>query len=116
MGDRVSIRFINAHDTHSPVIFSHWGGMDFVECAVQYSLDLIAERTGQLAPLDRLEPRTVTCDFLYNIDRYYGLMAKEHRIDSDIYIGVDENDGDNGDNGHFDIDLRNPHLSLQSRY
>lgn len=118
MGDRVSIRFINNNtesgffskepDTDAPVIFSHWGGMSFVEAAVRYAQDLIAERSGSLAPLDRLEPRTVTCDFLYNLDRYYPINlggANHHRISHDVYIGRNENDGDNGDNGHFNIDL-----------
>jgi len=107
MGDRVSIRFTNKDDIDAPVIFCHWGGMDFVEAAIKYSQELIAERKGGVYPLDRLEPRTVTVDFIYNIEKYYPIMSKSHRIDGDLYIGVDENDGDNGDNGHFNIDLNN---------
>jgi hypothetical protein len=106
MGDRVSIRFTNGEDNDSPVIFSHWGGMDFVESAVRYAQELIAERKGHFEPLDRLEPRTVTCDFLYNLDKYYVVsMEPEHRISHDLYIGLNESDGDNGDNGHFNINL-----------
>jgi hypothetical protein len=108
MGDRVSIRFTNKEDKDAPVIFCHWGGLGFVEAAVRYSQDLIEERKGGIEPLDRLEPRTVTCDFLYNVERYYpiNLGGKDfHRISHDIYMGINENDGDNGDNGHFDIDL-----------
>lgn len=107
MGNRVSIRFTNNGEIDAPVIFSHWGGMDFVEAAVRYSQGLIAERKGHMMPLDRLEPRTVTIDFIYNIDKYYPVMSKDHRIDGDLYIGLDERDGDNGDNGHFNIDLNN---------
>ena len=108
MGDRVSIRFINKDDIDAPVIFCHWGGISFVEAAVKYSQELIAEGTGsKMEPLDRLEPRTVTCDFLYNIDKYYMVDDRggRHRISHDIYLGINENDGDNGDNGHFDLDL-----------
>lgn len=113
MGNRVSIRFVNSKDKdyNAPVIFSHWGGTDFVESALQYCNDLLKERTGSVDPLDRFEPRTVTCDFLYNLEAYYPINlggAVSHRISHDIYIGIDENDGDNGDNGHFNLDLGNP--------
>jgi hypothetical protein len=113
MGDRVSIRFINGSDRYAPVIFCHWGGTDFVEAAINYAKDLIDEiAMGGLSrgyePLDRLEPRTVTCDFLYNIDKYWSVINTTHRITHDIYLGINEDDGDNGDNGHFNIDLNNP--------
>jgi hypothetical protein len=124
MGDRVSIRFTNKDDIDAPVIFCHWGGIEFVKRAIEYSKDLIEERKGGFDPLDRLEPRTVTCDFLYNIERYYPInFGKEsHRISHDIYLGKDENDGDNGDNGHFNLDLNDPasldilHVEIQSAY
>ena len=110
MGDRVSIRFTNGSDNDSPVIFSHWGGTSFVESAINYAQDVIDEVTENKGyrPFDRLEPRTVTCDFIYNFDKYYHNGNKNHRIDGDLYLGIDENDGDNGDNGHFNIDLNNP--------
>jgi hypothetical protein len=127
MGDRVSIRFTNSKgstwsgqpDIDAPVIFCHWGGISFVEAAAKYALELVEENKelnkGGLNPLDRLEPRTVTCDFLYNIDTYYHVSYdNRHRIEGDIYMGIDENDGDNGDNGHFDIDL-NDIASLEAR-
>ena len=103
MGNRVSIRFINRDNNKAPVIFSHWGGMEFVKAAQTYAYDLKIEREGSLLPLDRLEPQTVTCDFLFNLDEYWPVGGS--RISSDIYIGIDEDDGDNGDNGHFNIDL-----------
>jgi hypothetical protein len=115
-------------DTDAPVIFCHWGGTDFVEAAINYAKDLTDEhkelKRGGLNPLDRLEPRTVTCDFLYNIDRYYNISSNgyTHHIAGDIYLGIDESDGDNGDNGHFNIDLGNPDsfaemwLNLRNRY
>jgi len=114
MGDRVSIRFTNSkeNDFDAPVIFSHWGGRDFVEAGINYAKDLtdeIAAGGGKgYEPLDRLEPRTATCDFLYNVDKYWAVINDNHRITHDIYLGINESDGDNGDNGHFNIDLGNP--------
>lgn len=121
MGDRVSIKFINSKESpiignRAPVIFSHWGGLYFVERAIKYCEDLVDERKGTLEPLDRLEPRTVTCDFIYNLDKYYPYIVNPaHRISHDIYIGIDEFDGDNGDNGHFNIDLGDSELVRRLR-
>lgn len=100
MGDRVSVRFINA-EYKSPVLFNHWGGKEFVKVAVEYVKELhqeILERNGGVAyPLDRLEPQTVMVDFI----RY--LTTGYDRVRSNLYLGVDPSDGDNSDNGHWDI-------------
>lgn len=114
MGDRVSIRFTKGYNTDAPVIFSHWGGVGFVNAAISYAKDLVDENLAirTLTPLDRLEPRTVTCDFIFNIGKYYYLDSSHtHRIDGDIYLGKDEYDGDNSENGHFNIELDNDSLA-----
>lgn len=127
MGDRVSISFSNLHEgwterTVSPALFHHWGGMDFVNQAYAYVRELKKEINGSFQPLDRLEPGTVLVDFL----RYYTAEVvayqkgsnsgkrKAHqkpyyknpnRIYSSLYLGRDENEGDNSDNGHHEIRL-----------
>ena len=99
MGDRVSISFSNGGD-ESVALFSHCGGMSFVEMANEYVRVLKAEkRDRHFAPLDRLEPETVMVDFIRFI------TEGEKRIDSNYYLGADSEEGDNSDNGHFVIDL-----------
>lgn len=109
MGDRVSIQF--EHDGEkSVVLFSHWGGMEFVETAQMYVKELREERKGtSVNPLDRLEPRTVMVDYIRHLMRG---RSVDERIESDLYLGVDENDGDNSDNGHHIIHL-DPQVKLK---
>lgn len=100
MGDRVSIQF-EKNGEKSVVLFSHWGGMEFVEHAKNYVNELIKEvGTNETMPLERLEPETVMIDFIREITK------EEKRIMSDLYLGATENDGDNGDNGHHIILLK----------
>ena len=99
MGDRISIQFENGGDK-SVVLFSHWGGKEFLKEARKYVKELKAERKGRSTPLDRLEPETVMVDFIRHITK------DEERIDSDLYLGFTETDGDNSDNGHFIINLK----------
>jgi len=99
MGDRISIQFKNGKEK-SVVLFSHWGGLSFFEVAKKYTLDLINEiGLKEMTPLDRLEPNTVMVDFI----RY--VTEDEKRIESNLYLGATEFDGDNSDNGHKIIDL-----------
>lgn len=64
MGDRVSISFKNK-DEESVALFSHWGGMAFVQKAREYVAVLQAERgkDSLFSPLDRLEPSTIVAGF-----------------------------------------------------
>ena len=97
MGDRVSIQFKNGKET-SIVLFSHWGGMDFVKNAKQYVKELKAEvGTKEVNPLDRLEPDVVMVDFIRHITKNL------NRVESDLYVAKTENEGDNSDNGHHII-------------
>lgn len=99
MGDRVSICFVNG-DEKSVVLFSHWGGMEFVEGAKAYAKRLRKEcGDKRFEPLDRREPDTVMVDFIRELTR--GM----DRVRSDIYLGKTEHDGDNSDNGHYEIDV-----------
>ena len=102
MGDRVSIQFVNGKEK-SVVLFSHWGGVGFVKEARTYAKELKAwakkEEESCGMPLNRFEPRTVMVDFIRHITK--GMP----RVESDLYLGINANDGDNSDNGHFVIDL-----------
>lgn len=96
MGDRISIQFENGGEK-SVALFSHWGGMEFVDEAVTYVKELIG---NGITPLGRKEPNTVMIDFIREITKDMKV------VDGDIYLGVDGSDGDNSDNGHFIIDLQ----------
>lgn len=100
MGNRISVSFRKGND-ESVAVFSHWGGEGFANEAERYAEALKAEAKieGAALPLYRLEPQTVVADFIRHIS------AGEKRITNDIYIGKDENDGDNSDNGHAVIEL-----------
>jgi hypothetical protein len=100
MGNRVSISFRNG-DEESVALFSHWDGMSLVDKAKKYVQKLHRERKAGtvLMPLDRMEPRTVMVDFIRHMTKNMGT------IDSNYYLGVDDSDGDNGDNGHHTISL-----------
>ena len=101
MGDRVSISFKMGED-ESVALFSHWGGMGFVDRAQDYVNDLhksTPRNPGITHPLDRLEPETVMVDFIRHITK--GM----ERVSSDLYIVKDSSYGDNSDNGHHVIDL-----------
>jgi len=108
MGDRVSIEFqtdqiggFGDSKTKSPVLFSHWGGMGFVETAKKYADNLTKRKIGlSSAPLDRLEAQTVMVDFIRKITE----GVKE--VESNYYLGRTSKDGDNSDNGHHIIKLR----------
>ena len=99
MGDRVSISFVNGNE-ESVVLFNHWDGMDFVNAAKTYVKNLKKEvGDNEVDPLDRLEPNTVMVDFIRYITR------DMKRVNHNLYLGKDENHGDNGDNGHHKINL-----------
>ena len=98
MGDRVSISFIKGTQ-ESVALFNHWGGEQFAEDAKEYATILTNEREGGFEPLDRFEPDTVMVDFIRH------LTKDMPRVASSLYLGKDEGDGDNSDNGHFRITL-----------
>jgi len=99
MGARVSIQFKNG-DNLSPILFSHWGGDSFVEEANKY-VEELKEEVGdkKCYPLERLEAGTVLVDFIRHITKNL------KRVDSDLYLEISENNGDNRDYGHHIIEL-----------
>jgi hypothetical protein len=103
MGDRVSIQFQNG-DKKSVVLFSHWGGKEFPKEAKKYVKQLPSGL--HTTPLDRKEPNTVMVDFIRYITKDIDRVDSNLYLGLDgLYLGLDENDGDNSDNGHFLIKL-----------
>jgi hypothetical protein len=100
MGVRISIQFQKGEEK-SVVLFSHWGGTEFLNTAEDYALDLKkwAEKYERTDPLGRKEPRTVMVDFIRHI------TTAMDRVTHDLYLGKDETDGDNSDYGHHVINL-----------
>ncbi len=107
MGDRISINFVNGAWT-SPALFSHWQGTSLLD-DVETNLDELWEEIDAMEhpnsePLDRLEPGTVMVDFIrWMAERE--VSKTRNRITHNFYLGKDEEDGDNSDNGHVEIDL-----------
>ena len=100
MGARISVQFKNGGEK-SVVLFSHWGGQEFVEDTVVYAEKLkeeIKNNNGR-TPIDRLEPQTVMVDFIRS------LTKDMPRVEGDLYLGISEDDGDNSDYGHYIIEL-----------
>ena len=109
MGDRISIQFVNEGDK-SVVFFDHWAGRSLLQEAQDYLEELNAESPdGRISmPLDRREPSVVMIDFIAWRASKHGFNPPLRRIRGSWYLGVDENDGDNSDNGHWCIDVSNP--------
>jgi len=105
MGDRISFSFKNGEE-ESVAFFSHWDGRSLEGTVNTYIAHLrrkLAENdpegTSMGYPIERFEPNTVMLDFIRWFTRNMELIT------SNYYLGKDENDGDNSDNGHFVIDL-----------
>ena len=122
MGDRISIQFKNGEEK-SVVLFNHWGGMEFLGWVKRYLREtraaLKSSRTGGCFPLGRFEPGTVMVDFISwytakekadekkRLKKGYPFASdlRAKHIVSNLYLGADEDDGDNSDNGHHVFDL-----------
>ena len=109
MGDRISIQFVN-NDDKSVVFFDHWAGRSLLQEAQDYLAELNAEKSDNniSMPLDRREPSVVMVDFIAWRAIKHGYNPPLKRIQGSWYLGVDENDGDSSDNGHWCIDVSNP--------
>ena len=106
MGDRISIQFVNNNDK-SVVFFDHWAGRSLLQEAQDYLVELNAEVSdGRVSmPLDRREPSVVMLDFIAWRATKHGYNPPLKRIRGSWYLGVDENDGDNSDKGHWCFDV-----------
>lgn len=90
MGDRVSISFVDYNDNgtvfdESVALFDHWGGQEFAEIASKFIKD------GKASD----EPCFVMVEFIHSLGP-----------DHSAYLGKTLRDGDNSDNGHFRIDIK----------
>ena len=93
MGDRVSIQFKDKYDSLSPVLFAHWGGMDFVAKAHEFVKKIRANPRPMIqGPLERMESGTMLVEFI------------RWCPEESLYLEVSENHGDNSDNGHHIVD------------
>lgn len=113
MGDRASISFTNGGE-ESVAFFSHWDGAMLFTRATEYAEELcneILDAPPKVSyPLHRLEPQTVMLDFI----RWYFKDGIAPRISGSYYLGKDDTDGDNSDNGHFQVDLRGTYDILKA--
>lgn len=113
MGDRVSIQFRNGEDK-SVVLFNHWGGMQFVDYAKKWAKNFEAhvianwKHKNHSTPITRCEANTVMIQFIASMSGEQ--EAKDYNfsklINHSLYLGKDERDGDNSDNGHHVIDVK----------
>ncbi len=125
MGDRVSIQFSHKGmewGNKSVVLFHHWGGEKFADFAKGWAIDFkmkvlkLQECKGS-DPLSRLEPQNVmiqfikaladypTEDFKYHYFKDGEYLYSDDYLSYSMYLGKDENDGDNSNNGHHIIEL-----------
>ena len=103
MGNSVSISF-KTDGMESVTLFSHWEGENLVKAAIRYGEELCTKVNNgayPCLPLGRLEASTVVLDFIRHLIQHERLEV----ISSNFYLGVDQDDGDNGYNGHFIVEF-----------
>ena len=134
MGDRVSISFKQKRDTYagptektvitdeSPALFHHWGGTELPKVAFEWFKKVKAELKTMKSlgsdPFTRLEPGNLMVQLIGTLarekwDQYTTGLTKDKKgvtkhstwMTHSMYLGKDEKDGDNSDNGHYTIDV-----------
>ena len=109
MGDRVSVSFRQGK-RESVALFAHWGGPEFPDLARKYLAELDQEVPVKIGnPLTRREPEIIMVDFIVWLYRNKELSGEGEHVSSSFYLGKDQHDGDNSDNGHHVIDLEPSH-------
>ena len=101
MGNRISIRFVNKGEK-SVYLFSHWDGQYLIEQVGDFLREIkkTTDTEAGITPLDRLEPNTLMVNFIYwLLDKNGGIQTGNY------YLATNESEGDNGDNGHYDLDV-----------
>ena len=108
MGDRISISFVFDKQDESVTLFSHWGGREFLLKVREYieSLDRKCPLES-MQPLQRREPSTVMVDFIAWLasENQESIIPLTPSLDH-YYLGKDDEDGDNSDNGHWVVELK----------
>lgn len=104
MGDRISFQFVNGEDK-SVAFFSHRDGRRLLATVKEFLNELNALPINEKisTPLSRGEPNTIMAHFVAWFFTKGDLTLNE---DGNYYLGNDENDGDNSDNGNYLFDLR----------
>ena len=123
MGDRVSIQFKDNDGDKSPVLFHHWGGTYFPKFALAWFRELKGRlKQNDYDPITRLESRNMLIQFISHLksreelrecigfekneegkDIFDKPIYSDELLSHSIYLGTNENDGDNSDNGHYVI-------------
>ena len=123
MGDRVSIQFRDNDGDKSPVLFHHWGGTYFPKFALAWFRELKGKlKESDRDPITRLESRNIIIQFISYLKNMKELrecigfekdkdgedtigkpIYSDELLSHSIYMGTDEKDGDNSDNGHYVI-------------
>jgi len=131
MGDRVSVSFRQKNDWYvkgkkeehmdeSPALFHHWGGTELPKVAFEWfkKVKTEAKELGGSDPFTRLEPGNLMVQLIGTLarekwDQYTTGLTKDKKgvtkhstwMTHSMYLGKDEKDGDNSDNGHYTIDV-----------
>jgi hypothetical protein len=136
MGDRVSIQFVQEvtdwNDDEkkttdkSVVLFHHWGGEWFPKLAeqwvVNHNKDLAEDRRNSWSdPISRMDVHNLLLQFIRFLSLQSELsstwaseiidgnvLRNNNYFTGSLYLGADENSGDNSDNGHFEIKVPEP--------
>ena len=134
MGDRVSISFRKKEEYYdettknktvsdeSPALFHHWGGTELPHVAFEWVKKVKAELKTMKSlgsdPFTRLEPRNLMVQLIGTLarekwDQYTTGLTKDKKggtkhdtwMTHNMYLGKDQKDVDNSDNGHYTIDV-----------
>ena len=120
MGDRVSIQFQDPDGEKSVALFHHWGGRWFAHFTAAWYIGYkksVKQEVGlsQGTPVTRCEARNVLVQYISQLSKFrnmrglVGFNSDNGPVYSDVflshslYLGKDERDGDNSDNGAYII-------------
>ena len=129
MGERVSIQFqkLERYGNQDPVkeksvvLFHHWGAEDFPELALDWVRDFREKAKNQAVsrvsdPISRMEPQTLMVQFIgYLANTGYKSHRYDFALSDSLYLGKDENDGDNSNWGNHLIIIPNESLPFDPR-
>lgn len=99
MGDRGSITVVGEQCKHGeqPTLFRHWGGSPKAMLDLVDRLQESLPDKGNATPYTRRDPDAVMALLVRLAVDHDGYSA---------YLGLTPDDGDNSDNGHYVLDLR----------